>query len=86
MVDELESILGIQAYPMNWPVGSGQILQGIYDLQKDELVPFKNASDHPEVVSEAMDEIELLRDAGNEFDADKIAHGKLTPVFLGQPW
>ncbi|KAI3473424.1 hypothetical protein Pfo_030948 [Paulownia fortunei] len=39
--------------------------------------------DHPEVVSEAMDEIELLRDAGNEFDADKIAHGKLTPVFFG---
>lgn len=83
LVDELESILGIQAYPMNWPVGSGQILQGIYDLQKDALVPFKNASDHPEVVSEAMDEIELLRDAGNEFDADKIAHGKLTPVFFG---
>ena len=30
-----------------------------------------------------MDEIELLRDAGNPFDEDKIAHGQLTQVFFG---
>ena len=83
LLDELESVLGIQAYPMNWPVGSGQILQGIYDLQRDTMVPFKNASSHPEVVDETMDEIELLRDAGNPFDRDAIAHGRLTPVFFG---
>ncbi|WP_220741361.1 peptide chain release factor 3 [Leuconostoc miyukkimchii] len=83
LMDELETILGIQAYPMNWPVGSGQILQGIYDLQQDTLVPFKNAVSHPEVVEETMDEIELLRDAGNAFDEEAIAHGKLTPVFFG---
>src|SRR5699024_53705 len=28
LVDELESTLGINAYPMNWPIGSGQILAG----------------------------------------------------------
>ena len=83
LVDELESILGIQAYPMNWPVGSGQILQGIDDLQNDQMVPFKNATAHPEVVTETMDEIELLRDAGNAFDQEAISRGKLTPVFFG---
>ncbi|CAK8054798.1 peptide chain release factor 3 [Eupransor demetentiae] len=83
LVDEIETVLGIQAYPMNWPIGSGQILQGIYDLQTDKLDPFKNATDQPEVMEEGMDEIELLKDAGNEFDEDAIAHGKLTPVFFG---
>lgn len=83
LVDELETTLGIQAFPMNWPIGSGQILQGIYDLRQKNLIPFKNASDHPEVMEEGMDEVELLEDAGNDFDKDAVAHGKLTPVFFG---
>lgn len=83
LVDELETTLGIQAFPMNWPIGSGQILQGIYDLRQKELIPFKNASDQPEVMAEGMDEVELLEDAGNDFDKDAVAHGKLTPVFFG---
>ncbi|KRN32511.1 peptide chain release factor 3 [Weissella halotolerans] len=32
LVDELETILGIEAYPMNWPIGSGKILSGLFDL------------------------------------------------------
>lgn len=83
LVDELESILGIQAYPMNWPIGSGQILQGIYDLKQKELIPFKNAADHPEVRQEGLDEVELLEDAGNQFDEKAVATGQLTPVFFG---
>ncbi|MBU7455929.1 peptide chain release factor 3 [Leuconostoc fallax] len=83
LVDELESTLGIQAYPMNWPVGSGHILQGIYDLRRQELIDFPNATPHPEVVDETMDEVELLQDAGNDFDQEAIAKGKLTPVFFG---
>ena len=31
LIEQLEDILGIEAYPMNWPIGSGNILQGIYD-------------------------------------------------------
>ncbi|GHP14746.1 peptide chain release factor 3 [Lentilactobacillus fungorum] len=31
LVDELENVLGIQAYPMNWPIGMGKTLDGIFD-------------------------------------------------------
>ncbi len=31
LLDELESVLGIGAYPMNWPLGSGEQFRGVYD-------------------------------------------------------
>lgn len=31
LLDELESVLGIGVYPMNWPLGSGEQFRGVYD-------------------------------------------------------
>ncbi|MDT8389460.1 MAG: peptide chain release factor 3 [Lentisphaeria bacterium] len=31
LVDELESVLGIDAYPMNWPLGTGFEFRGVWD-------------------------------------------------------
>ena len=31
LLDELESVLGIGAFPMNWPLGSGDEFRGVYD-------------------------------------------------------
>ncbi|MFZ3101566.1 MAG: peptide chain release factor 3 [Desulfitobacteriaceae bacterium] len=31
LLDEVEKVLGIQAYPMNWPIGMGLDFKGIYD-------------------------------------------------------
>jgi peptide chain release factor 3 len=31
LLDELESVLGIHAFPMNWPIGSGDSFCGVYD-------------------------------------------------------
>ena len=31
LLDELESVLGIHAYPMNWPLGDGPSFRGVYD-------------------------------------------------------
>ena len=31
LVDELESVLGIAAYPMNWPLGTGVGFKGVWD-------------------------------------------------------
>ena len=33
LLDELESVLGIKAYPMNWPLGSGVTFKGVWDRQ-----------------------------------------------------
>ncbi len=31
LLDELESVLGISAYPMNWPLGTGTNFKGVWD-------------------------------------------------------
>lgn len=31
LISQLEDVLGIEGYPMNWPIGSGKILRGLYD-------------------------------------------------------
>lgn len=37
LLSELEDILGIDTYPMNWPIGSGQVLQGLYDIYNNQV-------------------------------------------------
>ena len=41
LVDELESVLGIGAFPVNWPLGSGPGFRGVYDRQTKELHLFE---------------------------------------------
>ncbi|MBA4150075.1 MAG: peptide chain release factor 3 [Verrucomicrobia bacterium] len=37
LLDELERVLGIQSYPINWPLGNGQEFRGVYDRQAKEV-------------------------------------------------
>ncbi|MDO4671048.1 MAG: peptide chain release factor 3 [Aerococcus sp.] len=37
LIAELEEVLGIDAYAMNWPMGSGKTLEGLYDLYNNRL-------------------------------------------------
>ena len=45
LVDELESVLGIGAYPVNWPLGTGPGFQGVYDRQSREVHLFERISE-----------------------------------------
>lgn len=36
LLDELERVLGLHAYPMNWPLGDGQEFRGVYDRRAGE--------------------------------------------------
>ncbi len=104
LVAELEEVLGIDAYPMNWPMGMGKNLLGLYDLY-NQRVELRNPEDDEEsdylplneegevegdyafkestIYTQAMEDAQLLHEAGNEFDLEKIKTGKLTPVFFG---
>ena len=37
LLDELERVLGISAYPMNWPLGDGSEFRGVFDRQAKEV-------------------------------------------------
>ncbi|WP_353989182.1 peptide chain release factor 3 [Pediococcus argentinicus] len=100
LVNELEEVLGIDAYPMNWPIGMGKGLAGLYDIYNNRIELHtdepsfikldengepvaKTAELEDSVFEDAIMEVQLMKEAGNQFDADKIATGDLTPVFFG---
>ncbi|WP_102692849.1 peptide chain release factor 3 [Rummeliibacillus pycnus] len=102
LMEELEEVLGIQAYAMNWPIGMGKEFLGIYDRynrrieqfrtdEEDRFLPLDEngelAVDHEmkktSYYTQAMDDIMLLDEAGNEFSEERIKKGALTPVFFG---
>jgi peptide chain release factor 3 len=41
LLDELETVLGIHALPINWPLGSGAEFRGVYDRQASEVHLFE---------------------------------------------
>ena len=41
LLDELESVLGIGAFPMNWPLGNGESFSGVYDRHSQRGAPLR---------------------------------------------
>ncbi|MBA4388274.1 MAG: peptide chain release factor 3 [Verrucomicrobia bacterium] len=41
LVDEIEKVLGIGAFPVTWPVGSGQDFRGVYDRLDSQVYLFE---------------------------------------------
>lgn len=102
LIAELEDLLGIEGYAMNWPIGMGKGLVGLYDrigsrlelyreneagekflpLVDGKLAESEPVANDPQYLA-ALDDIELLNDAGNQYDLKKIMAGEQTPVFFG---
>ncbi len=41
LLDELESVLGIHAFPVNWPLGDGPRFRGVYDREQKQVHLFQ---------------------------------------------
>lgn len=44
LLDEIEQELSIRAAPMNWPIGDGPDFQGVYDLQRRQVLSFQRTA------------------------------------------
>ncbi|MGB8267034.1 MAG: peptide chain release factor 3 [Candidatus Velthaea sp.] len=69
LLDELENVLGIGAYPINWPLGNGPSFRGVYDRTTREVHTFERtehgAKKAPVSVSDVHDpKIAALVDEG----------------------
>ena len=42
LMEEIENVLGIETYPMNWPIGSGKDFKGVYDRNREEIIAFQH--------------------------------------------
>lgn len=95
LLSEIEETLEMETYPMNWPIGMGKRLKGIYDLSDDtiekyndsherEIIPLADDNSLADYERETLEEETLLlEEAGNEFSIEKVQNGSLTPVFFG---
>ncbi|MBM7586586.1 peptide chain release factor 3 [Bacillus pakistanensis] len=45
ILEELEEVLGIESYPMNWPIGMGKEFLGIYDRYHNRIEQFRVEDD-----------------------------------------
>lgn len=50
LLDEIESVLGIAAAPINWPIGMGKEFKGVYNIYTDAIHVFEQG--HNFVISE----------------------------------
>jgi peptide chain release factor 3 len=41
LLDEIESVLGIECSPITWPIGMGRTLKGVYHLLQDRIYLYK---------------------------------------------
>lgn len=104
LIAELEDLLNIEGVAMNWPIGMGKGLKGIYDRQQQQLELYRPADeskrflpldpktgeiigDNPlkqdAIYQQALADVELLEEAGNQFDLKKVLAGQQTPVYFG---
>ena len=41
LTEEIETVLGIGTYPMNWPIGSGRNFRGVFDRASRHVLAFE---------------------------------------------
>ncbi len=75
LLEEIEQVLGIETYPMNWPIGSGKEFKGVYDRREKEILAFQHAG---RVGQKQAEKIEAhLGDAGLNTLLTKPLHDTL---------
>ncbi|WP_409342386.1 peptide chain release factor 3 [Paenibacillus sp. MBLB4367] len=87
LLEELEQVLGIRSYPMNWPIGSGRDFRGVYDRQKTRLELFKgDEHTHISVRDVSGPEDELVKEIAGEFLHQKLCEDLELLDVAGDPF
>ena len=97
LLDEIEKELNIECAPINWPIGMGSRLKGLYHLTNnlvriydkqneelhDQIKSWNECAGLTENLPGFEEELELVRELCPEFDLEKYLAGQQTPVFFG---
>ena len=49
LLEDIENVLGIHTYPVNWPIGCGKEFKGVYDRHNKEILAFTANNGQKEV-------------------------------------
>jgi peptide chain release factor 3 len=66
LLDEVESVLGIQCAPVTWPIGMGQRLKGVYHLLDDTIHLYESSKNY------VTQEAEIIQGIDNPLLDEKL--------------
>jgi peptide chain release factor 3 len=74
LMEEIENVLGIRSYPMNWPIGSGADFKGVYDRNKNLIEVFDDGNHGQNVVESVEGSVDdpVFKDLLGESLHDKL--------------
>ncbi|MBN3525413.1 peptide chain release factor 3 [Paenibacillus apiarius] len=73
LMEEIEQVLGIRSVPMNWPIGMGRGLCGVYDRMKKQVELFQG-DDHSVIKVEKVEDYRdpVIRDMAGDYLHDQL--------------
>ncbi len=83
LLDEVSSTLALDCSPATWPVGRAATFVGTYDVRARDLHVSETLAQSDPRMQALGEEMDLVRAALPEFDAESFNAGHLTPVYFG---
>ncbi|XEC95606.1 peptide chain release factor 3 [Paenibacillus tarimensis] len=73
LMEEIERVLGIRSVPMNWPIGMGRDLCGVYDRMSNQVELFQG-DDHSTIQVRKVDDYNdpVIREMAGEYLHDQL--------------
>ncbi|CAH0118240.1 MULTISPECIES: peptide chain release factor 3 [unclassified Paenibacillus] len=73
LMEEIEQVLGIRSVPMNWPIGMGRDLCGVYDRAKNQVELFQG-DDHSVIKVQKVEDYHdpVIREMAGQFLHDQL--------------
>lgn len=87
LMEEIEQVLGIRSVPMNWPIGSGRELCGVYDRMKNQVELFQG-DDHSSINVQKVKDYNdpVIREMAGEFLHDQLCEDLELLDVAGDPF
>lgn len=87
LMEELEQVLGIRSVPMNWPIGTGRDLCGVYDRTLNQVELFQG-DDHSTIQVKKVEDYNdpVIREMAGEFLHDQLCQDLELLDVAGDPF
>ena len=89
LMSQVEDVLGVNTVPVTWPIGSGDLFQGVYNRQRRLVAKFEKGEDgnakRAEMSVKGIDDPELANMLGQEAASDLVDEVELLDG-AGEAW
>ncbi|SMO56951.1 peptide chain release factor 3 [Melghirimyces algeriensis] len=85
LLEEIESVLGMRSYPMNWPIGMGSEFCGIYNRHRFRLERFERQKDTQRLNVNGPDDPQIREEVGDLL-TDRLSEEIALLDIAGEPY